>query len=103
MKICIVNWYQLGGMKMKEEIDFVRNGIAAKLRGLRAELGESQEKVAKLSGLNIGTIIRYENGSTTQSLDKLIVLANYYNVDLTYFFNLNYENMYSVGIKQEIQ
>lgn len=88
---------------MKEEIDFVRNGIAAKLRGLRAELGESQEKVAKLSGLNIGTIIRYENGSTTQSLDKLIVLANYYNVDLTYFFNLNYENMYSVGIKQEIQ
>ena len=86
---------------MKEEIDFVRNGIAAKLRGLRAELGESQEKVAKLSGLNIGTIIRYENGSTTQSLDKLIVLANYYNVDLTYFFNLNYENMYSIGIKRE--
>ena len=86
---------------MKEEIDFVRNGIAAKLRGLRAELGESQEKVAKLSGLNIGTIIRYENGSTTQSLDKLIVLANYYNVDLIYFFNLNYENMYNFGIKRE--
>lgn len=79
---------------MKEELDLVRNGIASKLRGLRAELKLSQESVALKTGLNIGTIIRYENGSTTQNLDKLIVLANFYQVELVYFFNLNYENMY---------
>lgn len=79
---------------MKEEINFIRNGIASKLRGLRAEIKETQENVAKQSGLNIGTIIRYENGTITQSLDKLIILAKYYNVELDYFFNLNYENMY---------
>lgn len=79
---------------MKEELDLVRNGIASKLRGLRAELKLSQESVALKTGLNIGTIIRYENGSTTQNLDKLLILANFYKVELLYFFNLNYENMY---------
>lgn len=79
---------------MKEELDLVRNGIASKLRGLRAELKLSQESVALKTGLNIGTIIRYENGSTTQNLDKLLILANFYKVELLYFFNLNYENVY---------
>ena len=82
---------------MKEEIEIVRNNIASKLRVLRAEKSQSQKEIA----LNKGTIIRYENGNTTQNLDKLVVLANYYNVSLLYFFNLNYENVYRNSIKEE--
>ncbi len=86
---------------MKEEIEIVRNNIASKLRGLRAEKSQSQKEIALNTGLDIGTIIRYENGNTTQNLDKLVVLANYYNVSLLYFFNLNYENVYRNSIKEE--
>ena len=71
---------------MKEELELVRKNIASKLRGLRAEKGISQKETALKTGLDIGTIIRYENGNTTQSLDKLIILANYYKVNLLYFF-----------------
>ncbi len=86
---------------MQKEIEMVRNNIASKLRGLRAEKGISQKETAINTGLDIGTIIRYENGNTTQSLDKLIVLANYYKVNLLYFFSLSYENMYSNNQKED--
>ena len=56
---------------MKEEIEIVRNNIASKLRGLRAEKSQSQKEIALNTGLDIGTIIRYENGNTTQNLDKV--------------------------------
>lgn len=85
---------------MKEELELVRKNIASKLRGLRAEKGLSQKETALKTGLDIGTVIRYENGNTTQSLDKLIILANYYKVNLLYFFNLNYENMYNSQEKE---
>ena len=85
---------------MQEEIEMIRNNIASKLRGLRAEKKCSQKEIALQTGLDIATIARYENGNTTQSLDKLVILAKYYGVNLLYFFNQNYENMYS---NQEIK
>lgn len=79
---------------MKKELEAVKSNIASKLRGLRAEKGISREKLAEITGLDNATICRYENATTTQSLDKLIILADFYKVNLAYFFNLNYENMY---------
>lgn len=79
---------------MKEELEMVKKNIASKLRGLRAEEKLSRNELALKTGIDIGTLVRYENGDTTQNLDKLIVLANYYNVNLVYFFSQNYENMY---------
>lgn len=87
---------------MQEEIEMIRNNIASKLRGLRAEKKCSQKEIALQTGLDIATIARYENGNTTQSLDKLVILAKYYGVNLLYFFNQNYENMYrNQEIKEE--
>lgn len=71
---------------IKEEIIFVREQVASKLRGLRAEKNMSQIEIAEKTGLDIATISRYENGTVTQSLDKLIALSKFYDVKLIYFF-----------------
>ncbi len=71
---------------MKKELEDVRQNIASKLRGLRAEKNISQIKLSEDTKIDIATINRYESGKTTQNLDKLVVLANYYNVNIVYFF-----------------
>lgn len=86
---------------MQEEIEMIRKNIASKLRGLRAEKNCSQKELSLNTGLDIATIARYESGNTTQSLDKLLILSKYYQVNLLYFFNQNYENMYRIQETKE--
>jgi transcriptional regulator with XRE-family HTH domain len=80
--------------KMLEEIKFLRSGIAKELKKLRIENDYTQEDVSLKSGVNIGTIVRYEQGSVTASLDKLCEILEIYNIDLHIFFKLIYEKMY---------
>lgn len=86
---------------MRDKIEYLKGNIAKELRKLRAESGQSQTEVVlgineknKDKVINIGTLVRYEKGSVTQNLDKLIIILDYYNLDIYYFFKLIYENMY---------
>lgn len=86
---------------MREKIEYLKGNIAKELRKLRAESGQSQTEVVlgineknKDKVINIGTLVRYEKGSVTQNLDKLVIILDYYNLDIYYFFKLIYENMY---------
>ena len=86
---------------MRDKIEYLKDNIAKELRKLRAESGQSQTEVVlgineknKDKVINIGTLVRYEKGSVTQNLDKLVIILDYYNLDIYYFFKLVYENMY---------
>lgn len=91
---------------MIEKIEYLKKNIAKELRKLRAESGKSQTDVVdgineknKKKVINIGTLVRYEKGSVTQNLDKLVIILDYYNLDVYYFFKLIYENMYRNDIE----
>lgn len=86
---------------MRDKIDYLKGNIAKELRKLRAETGQSQTDVVEginnknsAKVINVGTLVRYEKGTVTQNLDKLVVILDYYNLDIYYFFKLIYENMY---------
>lgn len=86
---------------MRDKIEYLKGNIAKELRKLRAESGQSQTEVVlgineknKDKVINIGTLVRYEKGSVTQNLDKLVIILDYYNLDIYYFFKLIYEIMY---------
>jgi transcriptional regulator with XRE-family HTH domain len=91
---------------MIDKIEYLKKNIAKELRKLRAEYGKSQTDVVdgineknKKKVINIGTLVRYEKGSVTQNLDKLVIILDYYNLDVYYFFKLIYENMYRNDIE----
>lgn len=91
---------------MIDKIEYLKKNIAKELRKLRAESGKSQTDVVdgineknKKKVINIGTLVRYEKGSVTQNLDKLVIILDYYNLDVYYFFKPIYENMYRNDIE----
>ncbi len=86
---------------MNNKIELLKIKIAEELRKLRAEKDLSLEAVIngineknEENMINIGTLVRYEKGSVLQSLDKLTIILDFYEVKPLYFFNLVYENMY---------
>lgn len=86
---------------MNNKIEILKIKIAEELRKLRAEKDLSLEAVIngineknEENMINIGTLVRYEKGSVLQSLDKLTIILDFYEVKPLYFFNLVYENMY---------
>ncbi len=86
---------------MRDKIEYLKGNIAKELRKLRAESGLSQTEVVlgineknEDKVINVGTLVRYEKGSVTQNLDKLVIILDFYNLDIYYFFKLIYENMY---------
>lgn len=79
---------------MLEEMKNLRSGIAKELKKLRIDNDYTQEDVSSKSGINIGTIVRYEQGTVTANLDKLQCILKIYNINLYIFFKLIYENMY---------
>ena len=86
---------------MVNEIELLKKYIAVTLRKFRAEKHITQEELAEISGVNIGTITRYESGTIMQSLDKLSAILKNYNVNLYIFFKEVYENMYRLENKKE--
>lgn len=86
---------------MNNKIELLKVKIAEELRKLRAEKDLSLEAVIngineknEENMINIGTLVRYEKGSVLQSLDKLTIILDFYEVKPLYFFNLVYEKMY---------
>ena len=54
------------------------------LAGLRKETGLSQEKVARMCNTSLQQYRRCEKGEQKPGFDKLIALADYFNVSLDY-------------------
>ena len=84
---------------MANEIELLKKYIAVTLRKFRAEKHITQEELAEKSGVNIGTVTRYESGTIMQSLDKLSSILMVYKVNLYIFFKDVYENMYRLEQK----
>ena len=54
------------------------------LIGLRKEIGLSQEKVARMCDISLQQYWRFEKGEQKPGFDKLIAIANCFNVSLDY-------------------
>ena len=58
--------------------------IYQRLRNLREDAEKSQEEIAKLLGTSQSYYAQYENGKRAIPFDRVVLLAEYYNVSLDY-------------------
>lgn len=70
--------------------------FSSKLVKIREERGFSQAYLAKKSKISRNTIINYEDGSRTPTIEMLAKIAEALGVDMTYFF----DSERSIGIKE---
>ncbi len=67
--------------------------VSSELRGLRAKYNYKQKEVAEKADVDIMTIVRYENNSTSMQLDMLEKIISVYGLSLANFFNIISANM----------
>jgi len=63
----------------------LKHNIAVKLRYLRIKNNLQQKDVAKILGIKQNTYSDIETKKTLITLDKLLVLCKFYNVDINFF------------------
>ena len=59
-----------------------------RLRDLRIDHDKSQAEIAKIIGTSQSYYAQYENGKRGITLERVIILAKYYNVSLDYIAGL---------------
>lgn len=64
----------------------LRNDIGKKIRALRLERGLSQEKLAEFVDMSREHISCLERGKNLASIETLYLLANFFEIDIKYFF-----------------
>ena len=62
---------------------------AERIRGLREDRDQTQQEIADLLKVGQRTYCDYELGKTRIPVDRLIVLAKYYNVDMNYISGIS--------------
>ncbi len=62
--------------------------IYKRLRDLREDADKSQEEIARIIGTSQSYYAQYENGKRTIPFERVVVLAEYYNVSLDYIAGL---------------
>ena len=67
--------------------------VSADLRSLRAEYNYKQKEVAELAGIDVMTIVRYENNSTSMQLDMIEKILSVYKLGPAIFFKNVYAKM----------
>ena len=60
-------------------------GVYKRLKDLREDADKSQEEIAKIIGTSQSYYAQYENGKRAIPFERVVVLAEYYNVSLDYF------------------
>lgn len=66
----------------------VSNKIAENIKSLRNTKGYSLEKVARLAGLSLNTIVKIENGTNKNpTIDTLIKIAEALNINVNDLIN----------------
>ena len=73
--------------------DNFKENVAAELRSLRSKNNLKQKEVAERAGIDIMTIVRYENNNVSMQLDMLEKIVNVYNMKIDIFFDSVYANM----------
>ena len=63
--------------------------FSERFKELRTKKGYSQEKLGKAVGFTQAAIANIESGERGVSVDKLIELAQFFNVSLEYLLGLN--------------
>lgn len=74
-------------MKLETQIN-----IAANLRLLRASRGLSQKQVAESVGICRSMYTHYELGNRPQDAEVLFLIADFFNVDMSIFFETDRQN-----------
>ncbi len=59
-----------------------------RIKDLREDAEKSQEEIAKILGTSQSYYAQYENGKRPIPLERMIILAKYYNVSLDYLAGL---------------
>lgn len=72
------------------------------LQYLREQKGLSQQKLAKLTQLNISAISMYENGNYKPKFETLETLANFFNVDMNTLLDKNPDTVLSTRDERQI-
>lgn len=54
---------------------FDNGTLSANIRAMRARVDKTQSELANEIGVNIGTIVQYENGSMVPGSDKVCAIA----------------------------
>ena len=70
---------------------FSRDLFARRLRALRKGAGEKQEDLAGLLGVTATQISDMENGKTTTTLEKFVLICEHYRVSADYLLGLRDE------------
>ena len=70
---------------------FSRDLFARRLRALRKGAGEKQEDLAELLGVTATQISDMENGKTTTTLEKFVLICEHYRVSADYLLGLRDE------------
>lgn len=60
--------------------------VSAELRSLRAEYNYKQKEVADKADIDVMTVVRYENNSTSMQLDMIEKILSVYGITLAIFF-----------------
>lgn len=76
-----------------------------RLKDLREDKDKKQEEIAELLGTDQSYYAKYENGKRPITVERLLILANYYNVSLDYITGrtndkrgIGYADSYKDGI-----
>ena len=64
----------------------LKNDIGKKIKALRTDRGLSQEKLAENVNLSREHISCIERGKNLASIETLYNIANYFEIDIKYFF-----------------
>ncbi|WP_217423971.1 helix-turn-helix domain-containing protein [Agromyces sp. Marseille-P2726] len=67
---------------MADELDMVLDGVAPRLRALRARRGLTLAELSEPTGISVSTLSRLESGGRRPTLDLLIRLAGVYRASL---------------------
>lgn len=70
---------------MKENF---KDYVSAELRSLRAEHNYKQKDVANKADVDVMTIVRYENNSTSMQLDMIEKILSVYGINSEIFFSI---------------
>ena len=62
--------------------------VYKRLRDLREDADKSQEEIAKIIGTSQSYYAQYENGKRSIPFERVVLLAEYYNVSLDYIAGL---------------
>lgn len=73
--------------------DNFKEQVASELRSLRGKFNYKQKEVANIANIDVMTVVRYENNSTSMQLDMLEKIISVYNITLAIFFSNVSANM----------